>query len=195
MKKDTIKHYFVDFLRVISAALEWILYPLLFSALIYCIFFFAGCCEKITVTADFFSTFFWFAVIVKASFKIINAIIKENFSKYLGIGLIIDIIVSYIVVSEVSIIIDKIIIANNTSEILTNFFFLILGIYIVPKVYILIVETINKRIVKRELFIKAFLEAEKIDNDSLPREDEIQWDFSERFEKRKGQIINFDTKE
>lgn len=41
----------------------------------------------------------------------------------------------------------------------------------------------------KELFIKAFLEAEKIDNSKLKSEDEIEWDFSEKFEKSMNKLI------
>lgn len=41
----------------------------------------------------------------------------------------------------------------------------------------------------KELFIKAFMEAERIDNSSLKSEDEIEWDFSEKFEKSMNQLI------
>lgn len=52
----------------------------------------------------------------------------------------------------------------------------------------------------KELFIKAFLEAERIDNSKLKSEDEIEWDFSEKFEKsmnkliRKNNHIKFSTR-
>lgn len=41
----------------------------------------------------------------------------------------------------------------------------------------------------KELFIKAFMEAEKLDNADLPSEDEIQWGFSEKFEKSMDKLI------
>lgn len=41
----------------------------------------------------------------------------------------------------------------------------------------------------KELFINAFMEAERIDNASLKSEDEIEWDFSEKFEKSMNQLI------
>lgn len=41
----------------------------------------------------------------------------------------------------------------------------------------------------KELFIKAFLEAERIDNLKLKSEDEIEWDFSEKFEKSMNKLI------
>lgn len=52
----------------------------------------------------------------------------------------------------------------------------------------------------KELFVKAFMEAERLDNANLPREDEIQWDFSEKFLKsmdkliRKNNRINFSAR-
>ncbi len=42
----------------------------------------------------------------------------------------------------------------------------------------------------KELFIKAFLEAEKTDNLKLKSEDEIEWDFSEKFEKSMNRLIS-----
>lgn len=41
----------------------------------------------------------------------------------------------------------------------------------------------------KKLFIKAFTEAERLDNASLLSEDEIQWDFSEKFEKSMDKLI------
>ncbi len=41
----------------------------------------------------------------------------------------------------------------------------------------------------KEQFLKAFMEAERIDNSNLKREDEIEWDFSEKFEKSMNQLI------
>lgn len=41
----------------------------------------------------------------------------------------------------------------------------------------------------KKLFIKAFTEAERLDNASLPSEDEIGWDFSEKFEKSMDALI------
>lgn len=41
----------------------------------------------------------------------------------------------------------------------------------------------------KELFIKAFMEAERIDNSSLKSEGEIEWDFSEKFENSMNQLI------
>ncbi len=41
----------------------------------------------------------------------------------------------------------------------------------------------------KELFIKAFMEAERIDNSKLKSEDEIEWEFSEKFEKSMNKLI------
>lgn len=41
----------------------------------------------------------------------------------------------------------------------------------------------------KELFVKAFMEAERLDNADIPREDEIGWDFSEKFEKSMNTLI------
>lgn len=41
----------------------------------------------------------------------------------------------------------------------------------------------------KELLIQAFLEAEALDNAKLPNEDEIQWEFSEKFEKSMKKLI------
>ena len=41
----------------------------------------------------------------------------------------------------------------------------------------------------KELFIKAFIEVERIDNASLKSEEEIEWDFSEKFEKSMNKLI------
>lgn len=41
----------------------------------------------------------------------------------------------------------------------------------------------------KELFVKAFMEAEAADNSSLKDEDEIKWDFSEEFEKSMNKLI------
>lgn len=41
----------------------------------------------------------------------------------------------------------------------------------------------------KEQFLKAFMEAERIDNSNLKSEDEIEWDFSEKFEKSMNQLI------
>lgn len=52
----------------------------------------------------------------------------------------------------------------------------------------------------KKLFMKAFMEAERLDNADLPREDEIEWDFSKKFEKsmdkliRKNNRIQFSTR-
>lgn len=42
----------------------------------------------------------------------------------------------------------------------------------------------------KELFIKAFLEVERADNSKLKSEDEIDWDFSEKFEKSMNRLIS-----
>lgn len=41
----------------------------------------------------------------------------------------------------------------------------------------------------KELFIKAFIEAERLDNESVPSENEIEWTFSENFEKSMDNLI------
>lgn len=41
----------------------------------------------------------------------------------------------------------------------------------------------------KELFVKAFMEAERLDNSGLPSEDEIEWDFSKKFEKSMEKLI------
>ena len=41
----------------------------------------------------------------------------------------------------------------------------------------------------KELFVKAFMEAERLDNADLPGEDNIQWDFSKKFEKSMDRLI------
>ena len=41
----------------------------------------------------------------------------------------------------------------------------------------------------KELFVKAFMEAERLDNSGLPSEDEIEWDFSKEFEKSMEKLI------
>lgn len=41
----------------------------------------------------------------------------------------------------------------------------------------------------RELFVKALMEAERLDNAELPGEDEIEWEFSEKFEKSMDKLI------
>ncbi len=52
----------------------------------------------------------------------------------------------------------------------------------------------------KELFVKAFMEAERLDNADLPSEDAIQWDFSEKFLQsmdkliRKNNRINFSAR-
>ena len=50
----------------------------------------------------------------------------------------------------------------------------------------------NKVIVledSRELFVKAFMEAERIDNSNLKNEEEIEWDFSKKFESSMNKLI------
>lgn len=41
----------------------------------------------------------------------------------------------------------------------------------------------------KKLFMKAFMEAERLDNADLPREDEIEWDFSKKFETSMEKLI------
>lgn len=41
----------------------------------------------------------------------------------------------------------------------------------------------------KERFVQAFMEAERLDNADLPSENEIQWDFSEKFEKLMDKLI------
>ncbi len=41
----------------------------------------------------------------------------------------------------------------------------------------------------KELFVKAFLEAEGLDNAEIPSEDEIQWEFSEKFIKSMDRLV------
>lgn len=41
----------------------------------------------------------------------------------------------------------------------------------------------------RELFVKALMEAERLDNAEIPGEDEIEWEFSEKFEKSMDKLI------
>lgn len=41
----------------------------------------------------------------------------------------------------------------------------------------------------KEIFVKAFMEAERLENANLPREDEIQWEFSEKFLKSMDKLI------
>lgn len=42
---------------------------------------------------------------------------------------------------------------------------------------------------ERELFVKAFLDAEALDNSKLIKEEDIEWDFSEQFEKLMSKLI------
>lgn len=41
----------------------------------------------------------------------------------------------------------------------------------------------------KELFVKAFMEAERLDNINLPNEEEIDWNFSEKFERSMNKLI------
>ena len=41
----------------------------------------------------------------------------------------------------------------------------------------------------KSMFIKAFLEAEALDNAKLKSEDEIEWEFSEKFENSMNKLI------
>lgn len=41
----------------------------------------------------------------------------------------------------------------------------------------------------KELFVKAFMEAERLDNADIPREDEIQWEFSKKFLQSMDKLI------
>jgi len=41
----------------------------------------------------------------------------------------------------------------------------------------------------KELFIKAFMEAERLDNQKIPNEEEIKWEFSEKFEHAMNKLI------
>lgn len=41
----------------------------------------------------------------------------------------------------------------------------------------------------KELFVKAFMEAERLDNADIPSEDEIQWEFSEKFLQSMDKLI------
>lgn len=41
----------------------------------------------------------------------------------------------------------------------------------------------------KELFIKAFMEAERLDNQKIPSEEEIKWEFSEKFEHAMNKLI------
>lgn len=42
---------------------------------------------------------------------------------------------------------------------------------------------------ERELFVKAFLDAEALDNSKLINEEDIEWEFSEQFEKLMSKLI------
>lgn len=41
----------------------------------------------------------------------------------------------------------------------------------------------------KELFVKAFMEAEQLDNQKMPNEEEIKWEFSEKFERSMNKLI------
>lgn len=41
----------------------------------------------------------------------------------------------------------------------------------------------------KELFVKAFMEAERLDNAEIPSEDEIQWEFSEKFVRSMDKLV------
>lgn len=41
----------------------------------------------------------------------------------------------------------------------------------------------------KELFVKAFMEAERLDNQKIPSEKEIKWEFSEKFEHAMNKLI------
>lgn len=41
----------------------------------------------------------------------------------------------------------------------------------------------------KELFVKAFMEAERLDNQKMPNEEEIKWEFSEKFERSMNKLI------
>lgn len=41
----------------------------------------------------------------------------------------------------------------------------------------------------KELFVKAFMEAERLDNQKMPNEGEIKWEFSEKFERSMNKLI------
>lgn len=41
----------------------------------------------------------------------------------------------------------------------------------------------------KDLFVKAFMEAERLDNINLPNEEEIDWNFSEKFERSMNKLI------
>lgn len=42
---------------------------------------------------------------------------------------------------------------------------------------------------RKELFVKAFLEAEAIDNSKVINEEDLEWVFSENFEKSMNKLI------
>lgn len=41
----------------------------------------------------------------------------------------------------------------------------------------------------KELFVKAFMEAERLDNQKMPNEEEIKWEFSEKFARSMNKLI------
>lgn len=41
----------------------------------------------------------------------------------------------------------------------------------------------------KELFVKAFMEAQRLDNQKMPNEGEIKWEFSEKFERSMNKLI------
>lgn len=41
----------------------------------------------------------------------------------------------------------------------------------------------------KELFVKVFMEAERLDNQKMPNEEEIKWEFSEKFERSMNKLI------
>lgn len=41
----------------------------------------------------------------------------------------------------------------------------------------------------KELFVKAFMEAQRLDNQKIPNEEEIKWEFSEKFERSMNKLI------
>ncbi len=41
----------------------------------------------------------------------------------------------------------------------------------------------------KELFVKAFMEAERLDNQKMPNEGEIKWEFSEKFERSMNKLV------
>ncbi len=45
----------------------------------------------------------------------------------------------------------------------------------------------------KELFIKAFLKAEAVDNSKVKSEEEIEWLFSEKFEKSMEKLLQDNT--